>query len=253
MSDVLKMSAAEYAVMAAAEDDHWWYWTLRALVVESLARLGVASDRARIVDAGCGTGGCYRAVRARFPRVAYVGFDVEPTALGYCRQRGLSRLIRASVNEVPLRSACADVVICLDVLYFASICPRKALGQFHATLKPHGLLVLNLPAFNVLRGRHDLAVGIPRRFRQREVRSLVEEAGFVLVKVTYWNTLLFLPTLAWRWVSRLHDRAEPASDVMTLPAWVNPLLRALLALEVLASRWTSLPFGSSLFLLAQKA
>ena len=49
------MEVEEYARIAAAEDDHWWYRNTRALMADLLAPwLGTGQ---RILDAGCGPGG----------------------------------------------------------------------------------------------------------------------------------------------------------------------------------------------------
>jgi SAM-dependent methyltransferase len=246
------MKHIEYDVMASLEDDYWWYRGLRTLTVDHLSRERGRGAARRIVDVGCGTGGCYRAIQRSFPGDTYVGIDLEPKALCYCRQRGARALIKAAGHDIPIRREYADVVICLDVLCYASVCPETALHQFYETLRPGGLLILNLPAFDILRGEHDIAVGIYRRFRRAEARSLLEQAGFTLVTSTYWNMALFLPMLVWRWLSRSNGAREPTSDVARSPSWLNPVLSALLWVEVRMTRWISLPLGSSVFLLAQK-
>jgi SAM-dependent methyltransferase len=246
------MRQIEYDIMARVEDDHWWYKGLRRLLMDSLLRGGVERQPRDILDVGCGTGGCYRAIRRRFRNVGYVGIDIETKALTYCRQHGLSTLIQASANQVPLRRGLADVIVCLDVLCETAVCPKTALHECYEILRPGGLLILNLPAFESLRGQHDAAVGIRRRFRSGEARSLLEQTGFHLLSITYWNMALFLPMLTWRWISRSADDREPRSDLTRSPRWLNPLLSALLWVEVTLTRWVSLPFGSSVFLVGQK-
>ena len=246
------MRSIEYDIMASREDDHWWYNGLRRLTVDNLAEARIQGGRINIIDVGCGTGGCYRAIRKTFPFITYVGIDLELKALHYARKRGLNGLIQASVNQIPLRRQSADVIICLDVLCYASVCPRTALEQFYEQLRPCGLLILNLPAMGILRGQHDLAVGIHRRFRKGEMRSLLRTTGFSLVTSTYWNSLLFPCMAAWRCLSRAQKDKEPASDLARIPQWLDPVLGGILRLEFMIARWLSLPFGSSLFLVAQK-
>jgi SAM-dependent methyltransferase len=242
----------EYDIMAGVEDSYWWYKGLHRLVMYGLSRGGVKGEPQNILDLGCGTGGCYRAIQGRFPRVSYVGVDVEPKALAYSRQRGLWRLLQASVNHVPLCRESADVIICLDVLCETSVCPKAVLQQCYEILRPQGVLILNLPAFESLRGQHDSAVGIRKRFRSGEARSLLEQSGFHLLSMTYWNMVLFLPMWAWRRRSRTRAMGEPRSDITRVPRWLNPALGALLWVELTLSRWVSLPFGSSIFLVGQK-
>jgi SAM-dependent methyltransferase len=246
------MRPIEYDVMANVEGDYWWYKGLRRLVLHSLTHGRVKGAPRNILDLGCGTGGCYRAIRSRFPHASYVGVDVESKALRYCRQHGFSSLIQASVNQVPLRREWAEVIVCLDVLCETSVCPTAALHQCYEILRPQGLLILNLPAFESLRGQHDSAVGIRKRFRSGEARALLEQSGFHLLSATYWNMLLFLPMLVWRRLSQSGDEREPRSDLARTPRWLNPLLSTLLWAEVTIAPRVSLPFGSSIFLVGQK-
>ena len=128
------------------------------------------------------------------------------------------------MNQVPVRRESVDVIICLDVLCETTVCPKTALQQCYEILRPQGLLILNLPAFESLRGQHDSAVGIRQRFRSGEARSLLERTGFDLLSMTYWNMVLFLPLLAWRMGSRAYGVREPRSDLTRVPRWLDPLL-----------------------------
>src|SRR5262245_28923239 len=118
----------EYDIMARVQETHWWYRELRARVLRVLSPV-VREHPATIVDAGCGTGWCYLAVRERWPHVRYIGIDVSPAALAYSRDRGLTTLAQGSVDALPLRSQCADVVISLDVLCFETLNFESALGH----------------------------------------------------------------------------------------------------------------------------
>jgi len=238
--------------MAAAEDRLWWYRGLRRLVVSNLERFLPKRPSPLIVDIGCGTGGTFQAVRAAFPGIRYVGLDPEPKALEYCRARGLRARVRASANGVPFSAGTAEAVLCLDVLYYAGVNRPAALARFFEVLKPGGLLVLNLPAFEGLRGQHDLAVGIAKRFRASEVRALCEGAGFQVLIVTYWNATLLLPLLIWRWLSRAAGASLVRSDTGRSPRVLNSLLSAVVLIEVWLARWVRYPVGSSVFVVARR-
>lgn len=238
--------------MARAEDRLWWYRGLRRLVVGALVRRFPAGARPRILDVGCGTGGTFRAIRRALPGVSYVGFDLEPKALEHCRARGVRSLVRASASAVPVRARSADAVVCLDVLCYRGMDPAAALARFFEILKPGGLLLVNLPAFESLSGEHDLAVGIARRFRAPELRGLCERAGFEIARLTYWNWTLFLPLLAWRRLTRGAGETRATSDTARSPGWLNPPLTALVLLEVGLTRLLSWPWGSSVFVVARR-
>ena len=238
--------------MAAAEERLWWYRGLRSLVVRSLTHHLPAGVQPLIVDVGCGTGGTFKTVRAALPGVRYVGLDLEPKALAHCRARGISDLIQGSAADIPLRPQSADALVCLDVLCYRGIDPAAALGRFFEVLKPGGVLLVNLPAFECLRGEHDLAVGIARRFRAPQLRALCQGAGFEILLLSYWNTALFLPLWAWRQLSRSAREDQATSDTARSPRWLNHLLAGLVLVEVGLTRWICWPWGSSVFVAARR-
>jgi hypothetical protein len=122
-------------------------------------------------------------------------------------------------------------------------------------LRSGGKLILNLAAFEFLKGAHDKAVDAVRRYTRQQVRTLLEGAGFQIERLTYWNATLMPPIALVRWLSRMHLARAPEgarSDFRLLPAPVNSMLKQVAALELSASRHLSLPFGTSVFAIAQK-
>jgi SAM-dependent methyltransferase len=242
----------EYDVMAGVEDRLWWYRGLRRLVVRSLAHY-LPAGAPLIVDVGCGTGGTFQAVRAALPGVRYIGLDPEPRALEHCRSRGFRTLIQASVADMPVRRQSADALVCLDVLCCRGVDAAAALRRFFEVLRPGGVLFVNLPAFESLRGEHDLAVGVARRFRASELQALCQCAGFTILLLSYWNAALFLPLWLWRRLSRSAREAEATSDTARCPRWLNPVLTGVVLSEVALTRWLCWPWGSSVVVVARRS
>ena len=122
-------------------------------------------------------------------------------------------------------------------------------------LRPGGLLVLNLPAFDGLRGSHDVAVSGARRYGVAQVRTLLELASFTVEIIHYWNAWLFFPLLAWRRLSRMKKETAAAgeSDLNLTPRWMNSLLAGMGKLDAGLCRELRVPFGSSVFAVARKA
>lgn len=241
------MRVAETERMAALEDGHWWYRALRRRVVEALEESGLR-DGERVLDAGCGTGGTWKSLSARWPRLDYLGFDPEPRALEAAAAAGAPRLERRGLDDGPPEGGAA-AALCLDSLYYARD-ERAALAALGAALRPGGRLIVNVPAFPAARGRHDEAVGVRRRYRRQELGSLLESAGLRVERLEYWNTALFPVALAWRALSRL-DAGEPRSD-LSGPSPFDAPLAGWLALEGALGRRLPMPFGLSLFALARR-
>ncbi len=254
------MEPEQYAVMSRREDRHWWYAGMRrtalAILDRALGERPTADGRPlRVLDAGCGTGGTTIHLR-RFGEV--VGVDLMWEALLPTRERGLGgRLARASVERLPFASASFDVVTSFEVLYHLQVGDdRRALAELRRVLRPGGLLLLRVPAHDWLRGEHDRLVHTRHRYAWSELKGKLREAGFAIDRLSWANTLLFLPAAAKRLLERYgglsDDGAPKEPDLWQPPGPVNATFERLVALESLAiPRGVPLPFGLSLIALAR--
>ena len=235
--------------MYRLEEGYWWYRGLRDRIV--LALDAHAPGFHSLLDAGCGTGGVLDHLRACHPRARLVGLDRSPHALERCRMRGCRLLARASVNEIGIRGGTFDVVTCNDVLYFEGVDDRRAIAELARVLATGGILVLNLPAFEFLRGAHDAFVSGHRRYTRGDVVRLVCGAGLEVVRITYWNAALFPAVAVVRQLRKTRQRTLQ-SDLRPIPATLNRVLYTLLRLEAVWLRHGSLPFGTSVLCIARK-
>ncbi len=246
------MLPPEYHMLRMVEDRHWWHSVLRGLVMD------VFSDRlpprGYVLDAGCGTGGMLALLRDKKPCLDTAGVDASGVAVQHCRERGLTQVRLGSVNSLPYDKEVFDAVISLDVLYHADVNEHEALAEMRRVLRPGGLLVANLPAFECLRGSHDLAVCGARRYKTDEVSRLLAEHGLCCELSHYWNAWLFLPLLVWRRLSRrpAKKQAELTSDLAIPPEWLNQLLSVCGKVDARLCRALGIPFGSSVFAVARK-
>ena len=242
------MNESEYETMFRVEERHWWYRGLRALVREHLPR--IPGTPTRVLDVGCGTG-VTMAVLA--PECAVSGLDYSPLALERCRRRGRTGLVRGDAGALPHAAASFDAVLLLDVLYHRGVSDRAGvLAEARRVLKPHGILITNVPAYQWLYSSHDAAVHTAHRFTKREVRSLLRAAGFQLGSLSYWNSILFPPAAMVRLLRR--NRPGSASDLEDYKSGATGhFFGAILAIERALMRLTPLPFGLSVFAVAKKA
>jgi len=151
-----------------------------------------------------------------------VGIDASPVALGHTLARGLHAIL-GSVDDLPFERASFDAVLSLDVLYHQDVHPEQAVAEIARVLKPGGVLIVNVPAFAVLRGSHDRSVSGARRYNACQVQGLLERHNLKPDIIHYWNGWLFLPLLLRRLVSRL-DKDTQASDLRMPPRLLNQLL-----------------------------
>lgn len=244
------MISAEYKTMRDTEDTYWWYRGLRRMVTDTVHSL-LPHPAARVLDAGCGTGGQMHDIHQRLLLSHLYGIDISGAGLAYTRQRGLHRLGAATTARLPFAANTFDLVYSLDVLQMSGL-DLPAMVELSRVLKPGGALLINLPAFPALAGQHDLAVKIDRRYFKNEVTNGLRRAGLSPLKVYYWNTALFIPALIMRRLRKHNSHATPTSDLFHLPPLINAALSVWIAAENEAAKRLPLPVGTSVFAIARK-
>lgn len=251
------MEATEYHAMYAAEDRHWWYVGLHDLVVHSVQDESACLKRPmNILDAGCGTG---RLCQLMQPFGPVTGCDMHPLALEATARRGVVRVLNCDLTTDDLQAEAYDLITCMDVLYHRGITDEiTVLQKLRRSLRKGGLLLVQVAAFESLRGRHDLAVHTRRRYRRDVVVRLLEHAGFTVEFATYRLLLAFLPALLWRVFTRLFPvRSGNGKTPSDIAAAVPPLMNRLLTTGVkvenrLLISGVRLPLGTSVFVIARK-
>ena len=220
--------------MFDVEDRHWWYVGVRREVEMWLDRARRSSDPLRILDAGCGTGGLLANVRTEAWKV---GVEISTRGIRLARRRGI-RLVRGSVSALPFADGSFDAVVSIDVLCHSGVEERQAVEEAARVLRPGGLLIVQVPAFESLRGGHDAAVWTKRRYRRGEVARLLSGAGLSLRRSSYRNALLFPLAAVLRLAGRRRQtpRESARSDVRRVPHVVNGFLSGVLAVERLFRR-----------------
>jgi dolichyl-phosphate beta-glucosyltransferase len=241
------MSAKELTNMFNQEKGHWWFKAKGEFFREILSRYDL--DGKFILDAGCGTGHNMEFLRSRG---FYVGCDVSPEALQYCRINGVQRLVRGNLHNLGFRSKAFDVVISLDVLEHVAD-QVSVLAEFKRVLKDDGLLVLAVPAFRFLWSPHDESLSHMRRYDRKDFEALAQDGGFEIQRSGFLFFTMFLPVAVVRMIRKVFVKtAKPQSDTFSNPSSkVNEWLLRLLGWEarfVLKVPW---PFGTSVYIVAK--
>lgn len=241
------METAEYLKLAEVEDRMWYFRCLHARMHEAVRRALPARD-VELLDAGCGTGGLLKRLRAAEPSWRLRGVDLEPLACEIARQRG-NAAVEGSITALPFADGSFDAITCADVLYHI----REhdiALREFRRCLRPGGVVAINVPAYRWLWSYHDERVHSQHRFTRPEILRLLLGAGLQPLSATYWNTLPF-PLIVLR--RKVFPPRSAESDVKLYPAPIEAVFNACMALERGWNRLgLRLPFGSSVFVVARK-
>ena len=226
-----------------AEDRHWWYRGRRSVLERVVADLRLPA-RARILDAGCGSG----RNMVEFARHGEVtGIELSPTSVGLARERGAGEVVEGSVLEMPFEAGAFELAASLDVIEHLED-DLQALRELRRVVAPGGSLLVTVPAYQWLWSGHDEINHHHRRYTRRSLQSVGEQAGWQQVRTTYFNSLLLPAAIALRVLDRFNRKTTESSlDLWVPPAPVNWLLERPLAIEAaLIGRGGRIPAGLSL-------
>lgn len=241
------MQSNEYATMFRVEETHWWYSALHRLIFQTLETELPDWREKEILDVGCGTGAILQ--RLGNPE-KNVGVDLAEEAVSFCRRRGLINVQQGDICALPFGDASFDAVICSSVLYHQWVSDvAAAVREMRRVLRPGGLLLVNVPAFRFLHSAHDVAVMTAHRFRKPEVRKLLLDQNFKILRLAYWTTLLFPLAV----VARTLGGSDMGRDFeASEPSFVQRMLAQVMTLELNLLRGISFPFGVALLAIAKK-
>lgn len=244
------MNADEYRKMAEVEDRMWYFRSLHRHVARELVAQGMAPD-AKVLDAGCGTGGLILRAREHLPATRWSGIDFMPLACELARERcGPGVDIReASITALPFGEASFDAVVSADVICQVTN-PEVAAAEFFRVLRPGGVLFINVPAYMWMWSYHDDTVHTKHRYTRSEVAALLRAAGFAGKQLTHWNALPFPAIWAKR---KLFRTAGDTSDVKDYPAAIDAIFSGAMTIEHAwlraGGRWA---WGTSVLAVARK-
>jgi len=247
------MHPKEYERLAVSEESYWWFVAKRRLLRQCMAQYAPDIQSGGIVaDVGCGTGATL--TRLRDLSAFSFGLDYASNALKYGWRKHRGHIGQANVLALPLASNSLDLLTVLDVLYHQSVPDDEAaLSELYRVLKPDGLLILTAPAFDFLGGPHDQINLTARRYTLPQMRAKLIRLGFRIQKESKGVALLFPVAFLWRYVQRnFAGDVTSLSDVQELSPIANKLLLVLYQLELVWLKVGSLPWGTSILLVAEK-
>ena len=196
-----------------AEDRHWWYRGRRTVLERVIERLRLPA-RARILDAGCGSG---RNMVELARHGTVTGVELSPRASRSPARARAGEVIEGSVLEMPFESASFDLAVSLDVIEHLED-DLGALRELRRVVAPGGALLITVPAYQWLWSGHDEINHHHRRYTRRSLQQVAEQAGWETVRTTYFNSLL-LPVAI---VLRVLDRFSTTTTESSLDLWVPP-------------------------------
>jgi len=250
------------------QNSHWWYRARRELLASILSKTVFphTGDNAHILEIGCGSGGNFDLF---VERGTLVGIEVSALAIRLARTRakklGLESLLtRGSLPEaleLPRLGQRFNVACAFDVL--------EHLDQDAATIRRvwscldfGGFFLITVPCHPWLFSEHDALLEHRRRYRKRDLITLLRSEGFEVIDCRWWLCLLFPALIATRLLYRVTQRGKafkavpdarpPRRTKSQVSGKLNSLLIWVMALERWIGRTVKFPIGGSLVIVARK-
>jgi len=233
--------------MGDVEDTNWWFIGKRILVAKQLEQLNCKTDL--MVDIGAGTGSNARDLSS-YGKV--IAMDISMSALRYAADKGHSYLCCGDSVSLPFRDDVFDVVTALDIVEHVTD-DAGVLNELYRSLKPNGNLIVSVPAFQFMWGKHDELLNHKRRYKKLEIENKMKTAGFEIKFSSYSNMFIFFPVLLIRLLYKWFPKLEPQEpDTGSIPSSFNKILIYIYRLEVKMLKMMKLPVGLSVLLVGFK-
>jgi len=224
------------------EPEYWWYRARAGLLQAALGDF-LGSPR-RLLDVGSADGPSVSWMRGDHER-----FEIDLDPRGLTPGTG----VRASALALPFAAGTFDVVGAFDVIEHCE--PEgRALAELARVLAPGGRLLASVPAYQWAWSDHDVRAGHYRRYTRSRLVAAVEDAGLTVRRSTYAFAGVFPFFAAERAARRVRRGRGDAGQqgLPEVPPTLDRVFTGLSSAEARALRRRDLPFGSSVFLAAEK-
>jgi len=243
------MEDNEHAHLSDIEDDYWWNEGRRKILCDLIHEQINNTKNLEILDVGCGPGGTSTAF-LQFGNV--IGTDVYFPGLKLAKNKGLMNVVASTSTLIPFRTEKFDVVTVLDVVEHVQE-DKAVLKEIWRVLKPNGMIVVTVPAYQFLWSQHDIASSHVRRYNSRTITKVLKDSQFEIIRTSYFVSFLFPLVAVYRLLTRYKIKnPNPKGDLVRFPRIINYIFKKILYFENRLLKKINLPFGLSVVCIAKK-
>lgn len=228
------------------ESSYWWFVARNKIVKKLALKFAQLEQGDYILDVGCGTGGFAKLLSQEFNVLC---LDISSIALEYCQMRGLTNVFQMKIEDFPKGKYSIKSIFMLDVIEHVED-DFSAIQSAFDLLEVGGTLILTVPAYRWLWSRHDEIHMHKRRYTKKEIKELLNNCGFNIRFISYFNFFLFLPAVLKRLIDKnSNGKIEPVEPVSNV---INKILQTVFMFEMFLLPIVRFPFGLSILAIATK-
>lgn len=242
--------AKAFTKLSTLEAKNFWFVSRNRLIIWALQRY--FPQVKNFLEIGCGTGFVLSGIEQACPQLTLYGSEIFTAGLGFAAQR-LSRteLFQMDARQIPFENE-FNVVGAFDVLEHIKE-DTTVLSQMYRVTTNGGGIILTVPQHPWLWSQADDHAHHVRRYRAQELKMKVECAGFKVVRMTSFVSLLLPLMLLSRLQQRRLKSDYDGAAELRINGWMNAILGNILNLErMMIQLGISFPGGGSLLLIAKK-
>lgn len=233
------------------EQNHWWFIVREKIIVDAI-RKWVRGHHLTILNTGPASGKSSLMLQ-QFGNV--MSLENDPDACSFLRDELGIPITQGSVTAIPYSNETFNLVCAFDVIEHIED-DHRAVVEMKRVLAKGGHLVVTVPAFSFLWSAHDVINHHKRRYTAADFRKILQKNGFRIVHQTYFNTFLFLPIAAFRFIRNVFQKEKVQnSDFETIlsgNSFANYFFKSVFSLERIVLKKLVMPFGVSIMFVARK-
>jgi len=148
-------------------------------------------DLSVILDIGCSSGYLLENLILEFPKSLVIGADIVKEPMYKLSKKLVNTpLIRFDLLKNPFQESFADVITLLNVAEHISD-DKRAFEECFKILKPNGILIVEVPAFQILYDSYDKELKHYRRYNLKELENDLKNIGFEIQFKSHLGFFLF--------------------------------------------------------------
>lgn len=181
------MEIDAYKLHYTENENHWWFEGKKNIIL-SILKKNINRNNFKILDFGCGVG-VNTKMLSDFGEVTC--FDESPEAIKYLKKKFINNKKISVVNNLENCDELFDLIIAADVIEHIENDERE-IKKIHKMLKPNGLFLATVPAYQFLFSKKDIKLQHKRRYNILNFDNLISPF-FYKIKLSYYNFFLFVP------------------------------------------------------------